>query len=197
MPPRKTSDASPPLRRQRGFEAAALLVADRIRAAGQSRGFAIARLLTHWEEVVGPEIARIARPQKVGQAARRGDAALGATLTLLVSPAHAPVVQMQIPRIRERVNACYGHAAIGRILLTQTGGMAFGLSEAPAAFSPAPRAPEDIIPDGPALALTEGIADPGLRDALARLATRVMPAAGDTPPAPSPARSARPGPGQH
>ena len=52
-------------RRMRGFETAAQLLAQRVRVAGESRGFAVARLLTHWDEVVGPEIAAHARPVKV------------------------------------------------------------------------------------------------------------------------------------
>lgn len=66
-------------------------------------GTAVARLLTHWgEEVVGPEIAAHARPVKISHGKN-----LGATLTLLVAGARAPMIEMQAPRIRERVNACY------------------------------------------------------------------------------------------
>ena len=38
----------PARRRMRGFEAAALLVAPDIRRGAEKRGFAVARLLTHW-----------------------------------------------------------------------------------------------------------------------------------------------------
>ena len=53
-------------RRMRGFEAASGLLKDRIRSAGESRGFAVTRLLTHWPEVVGEDLARVTRPVKVG-----------------------------------------------------------------------------------------------------------------------------------
>ena len=46
-------------RHARGFESAAGLLKQRIRAAGETRGFAVSRLLTHWEEIVGPETAGI------------------------------------------------------------------------------------------------------------------------------------------
>ena len=36
-------------------------------------------------------------------------------MTLLVSSAHAPMIQMQLPQIIEKVNATYGYAAISRI----------------------------------------------------------------------------------
>ena len=48
-------------RRHKGFEPAARLVGERVRQAGESRGFAVSRLLTHWADVVGPEIAALAR----------------------------------------------------------------------------------------------------------------------------------------
>lgn len=172
MPPKKPKDLPPaaPSRRMKGFEPAASLLAARIRAAGESRGFAVARVLTHWAEIVGEDVARMARPVRLGYGGR----GLGATLTLLVGPAHGPVVQMQIPRIIERVNACYGHAAVSRIALTQTAPA--GFAEPRPAFAPAPRpAP---VPD-PALAaraeaLPDGVRDEGLRLALAALAARVF-----------------------
>ena len=110
--------ADPAARRMRGFEAASSLLRDRIRAAGERRGFAVTRLLTHWADIVGDDIARTTRPVKVGYT-REG---LGATLTILAQGASAPMVEMQKDRIRSRVNACYGYNAISRVLLTQTSG---------------------------------------------------------------------------
>ena len=82
-------------RRIRGFEAASGLLKDQIRSVGESRGFAVARLLTHWPEVVGEDMARVTRPVKVGY----GREGMGATLTLLVQASHAPMVQMDLPRL--------------------------------------------------------------------------------------------------
>ncbi len=46
---------------------------------------------------------------------------MGATLTLLTTRrVGAAVVRCRRTRIRERVNACYGYAAIARIRVTQT-----------------------------------------------------------------------------
>ncbi|OJY36221.1 MAG: RNA-binding protein [Rhodobacterales bacterium 65-51] len=158
-------------RRMRGFEAASGLLKDRIRSAGESRGFAVTRLLTHWPDVVGADLARITRPVKVGFA--RG--AFGATLTLLVKPTDAPMVQMQLPRIKERVNACYGYAAIGRITLTQTAPS--GFAEGQAQFAPAPpAAPKPVAPEiaREARATAEGVQDEGLRSALETLAQNIL-----------------------
>ncbi len=163
-------------RRMRGFEAAAGLLRDPIRKAGETRGFAVTRLLTHWPEVAGPDLAPLCRPVNVSYA-KQG---LGATLTLLTSGAAAPLVQMQADKLRERVNAIYGYAAIARIRVTQTSarGTMAGLAEAQRPFD----GPNITRPSAQALAraqgvlngLTEGVADSGLKSALERLATQVF-----------------------
>lgn len=158
-------------RRMRGFEPASGLLKDRIRSAGESRGFANTRLLTHWADVVGADLARSTRPVKVGYA----KGSFGATLTLLVKPTDAPMVQMQLPRIKDRVNACYGYAAIGRVLLTQTAAM--GFAEGQAQFTPAPT-PEKPPPPPEVIAkardTAEGVQDEGLRKALETLAQNIL-----------------------
>jgi len=113
---------TPRKRTKRGFTHAAGLVATRIRQAGASRGFSETRLLTAWEEIVGPAIAAIAVPAKISYA----KAGIGATLTLFAKGAHGPELQMQLDAIRARVNACYGYNAISRVRITQvdTGGFA-------------------------------------------------------------------------
>lgn len=162
---------SEPKRRRRGFESAAGLLKDRIRQAGESRGFAVARLLTHWAEVVGDEVAAMARPVKVGY----GREGFGATLTLLTTGAAAPVLQMQLPKIREKVNACYGYNAISRVVITQTAPL--GFAEGQVAFAPAPR-PAPPAPD-PAIrreaaALSGEVQDATLRAALEALGEKVL-----------------------
>lgn len=103
-------------KRNRGFRSATDLVARRVRAVAQKRGFSESRLLTHWAEIVGHEIATMAWPVSV----KYGYGHFGATLTLLTSGACAPVVALHEARIRESVNACYGYTAIGRVRVTQT-----------------------------------------------------------------------------
>jgi hypothetical protein len=152
-------------RRLRGFEAAGRLVQPQIQRATEKRGFAAARVLTHWDEIAGPELARITRPVKVGQ----GRGGLGATLTLLVAPAHALIVEMSRERLRARVNAAYGCNAIGRIRIVQT--VPTGFAEAQAAFAPKPPSqPATVLPPAPPVT---GVRDAGLRAALERLAQNV------------------------
>ena len=157
-------------RRRRGFEPAFGLMKEPVRVAGESRGFAVARLLTHWAEVAGEEMARKTRPVKIGY----GKGGMGATLTLLVKAAEAPMVQMALPVLKERVNAVYGYAAVSHIHLTQTA--ATGFAEGQAEFTPAPKAMP--IPDPQTLArahrAAEGVGDPALRAALAVLAQNIL-----------------------
>ncbi|AXC48513.1 DUF721 domain-containing protein [Paracoccus suum] len=160
----------------RGFEPAAGLLADAVRRAGEGRGFAVARLLTHWPEVVGRDIAMLCRPVRMTHARNAGPAgasvAPGATLVLLTTGPNAPRLEMMLPQIRERVNACYGWNAVSRVTLTQTAPA--GFAEGQAVFA-RPTAPEPPTPGPEALdrarAAAEGIDDPTLAAAVARFAT--------------------------
>lgn len=173
MEPRLTAmgTSQTPYRRKvrKGAVHAAALLERRIREVGESRGFAASRLLTHWEEIAGPEIAAVSRPVEVSFS--RGG--MGATLTVLTTGAQAPMLEMQKERLREKVNACYGYQAIRRIRLTQTapGGLAD-----PAALQQPPRdsAPVDDRAAAAARASAEGIGDAGLRQALERLGANIL-----------------------
>lgn len=162
--PAKTN--MPPRRRRRGFEAAASLLADRVQKAAEGRGFAVSRLLTHWPEIAGEKLAALTRPVRISHT--RGG--FGATLTLLTTGPVAPMVEMQLPQLRERVNACYGYNAVQKIVLTQTA--ASGFAEGQAQFAPAPR--REAEPDPKAQARAQDVAaqfdDPVLAEAMARLA---------------------------
>jgi hypothetical protein len=159
-----------PEHRRRGFEPAFRLMKDAVRVAGESRGFAVARLLTHWAEVVGEDMARKTRPVKIGY----GKGGMGATLTLLVKASEAPMVQMALPVLKERVNAVYGYAAISHIHLTQTAPM--GFAEGQAEFAPAAKAaPEpDPVVQARATEVAAVVADPALRTALEQLAQNIL-----------------------
>jgi hypothetical protein len=161
-----------PQRRQRGFEPAGGLVKAPVRAVGETRGFAVARLLTHWAEVAGADLAGKTRPVKIGY----GKGGMGATLTLLVKAAEAPMVQMALPHLKDRVNAVYGYAAVSHIHLTQTA--ATGFAEGQADFAPAPKAKPVPAPDPAILAraqgVAEGVGDPALRAALEQLAQNIL-----------------------
>lgn len=165
------SQNSKPIRRMRGFESASGLLGAQIRKVGEARGFAVSRLLTQWPEIAGADIARACRPVKISY----GKGAMGATLTLLTTGAAAPLLQMQLPQLRERVNACYGYSAISRITLTQTAPM--GFAEGQAMFDHAPKA-KHSAPSPQIVSRAKDTAaqvqDAGLRDALEKLACNVL-----------------------
>ena len=165
-----TPDQGPPARRQRGFEPASGLLQSRIRKVAEARGFAVTRLLTAWAEVAGPDLAAITRPVKVGY----GREGMGATLTLLVAPAHAPMVQMDLPRLKDRVNAAYGYAAISRITLTQTAATGFAEGQTP--FAAAPKTPQKPDPalQRAAAEVAAPVLDNALRTALEALAHNIL-----------------------
>lgn len=156
-------------RRKRGFEAAASLLSGRVQKAAERRGFAVTRLLTHWAEIAGPQLAAVTRPVRISY----GRSGLGATLTLLTTGSVGPMVEMQLPQLRERVNACYGYNAISRITLTQTA--ASGFHEGQAVFQPAPAVvatPNPAMRDQ-ARAIANQFDDSTLAEAMARLALNV------------------------
>ncbi len=159
-----------PRRKSRGFTQAGGLVESRIQKAGAARGFAQMRLLTHWQEIVGADIARIAQPLKISYA-RKG---FGARLTLLARPAHAPELQMQIPRIQERVNASYGYAAIADIRITQSGDTT-GFAEPETGFThdhPPPALPREKAEK--LRATVAGVEDETLRGVLESLGKNIL-----------------------
>jgi hypothetical protein len=126
--------------------------------------------LTHWPEVVGEAIAKIATQVNVSYS----KGGMGATLTLLTTGAQAPMLEMQKEQIREKVNACYGYRAISRVRVTQTAPT--GFADGRVAFAPAPKVKK--IPSqsvkSTAKSLSEGIESDNLRAALAALGANVL-----------------------
>ena len=154
----------------RGFSRAVSLMQKRIRGATESRGFGESRVLTHWAEIAGTEVARIARPVDISYA--RGG--MGATLTVLTTGAQAPMLEMQKEKLRERVNACYGYNAIVRIRITQTAPT--GFAEGQMSFDHGPSAPKGPAPQAMAEArdLAATVQSEDLRLALAALGANVL-----------------------
>ena len=155
----------------RGFKRTDSLLSDQIRRVGESRGFAVSRLLTHWTETVGEDIAAIAKPVKIGY----GRGGFGATLTVLTTGAQAPMLEMQKERIREKVNAVYGYNAISRVHLTQTAPTGFADGQVQFQDSKPKQRPEPsakVVEQ--AAEFAEPIQNDGLRTALEQLARNVL-----------------------
>ena len=155
-------------RRTRGFEPAARLVAQQLRAPFEKRGFAQLRLVTHWAEIVGPDLAEMCQPVQISKGQ-----GMGGRLVLLTTGPHAPVLEMRKEDIRARVNAAYGYAAIAQIRLTQTASGALAEFGAP---KPHPKSPPPPSPATQARAhqAAGGITDETLKAALERLACKVL-----------------------
>ncbi|MEM7597639.1 MAG: DUF721 domain-containing protein [Pseudomonadota bacterium] len=155
----------------KGFKRSGTVLSQRIRKATETRGFAVSRVLTHWAEIVGEDIAAIARPVEVSY----GRQGLGATLTVLTTGAQAPMLEMQKETLREKVNAAYGYNAIARVRLTQTA--ATGFAEGQAVFAPKPARtdmPVDDVTRKQASQMAEDVNDEGLRGALEALAQNFL-----------------------
>ena len=164
MPPRRAST--------KGFTRTSSLLTQRIRTASETRGFAQSRLLTQWTEVAGEAIAKISRPVEVSY----GRGGLGATLTLLTTGAHAPMLEMEKEKLRARVNAVYGYNAIARVRVTQTA--ATGFSEGRVDFLHGAKKSQTALND-PALRqkaaeAVQPVTDDSLRSALALLGENIL-----------------------
>lgn len=156
----------------KGFARTSSLLQGQIRRASEQRGFAQSRVLTHWPEIAGDDVAAISRPVEISYA--RGG--MGATLTLLTTGAQAPMLEMQKEQIRAKVNAVYGYNAIARVRITQTA--ATGFSEGRVSFEHRAKPAADTGPAPEMVAKarksTDTVTDEGLRAALERLGTNVI-----------------------
>ena len=132
------------------------------RTAFRRFGFVQSSVVTRWPEIVGDRHARHCMPESIRFAP--GEKSEG-ILQLVVSPAHATVIQHVIPEIVERVNRFFGYNAVARVKLRQ------GLVQAPKA-SAAPRtAPPSLKPIPMELGDSlRDIGDPELRTVLESLA---------------------------
>lgn len=187
----KKSTAVPPARpRPRGLRRAAQASEPAIAALAGRKGFAEARVLLNWAEIVGPALADTCSPVTVRYGTQR---ALGATLVVETDGARATEVTHLAPALVERVNSYYGYRAISRISVRHANPMAQraprgqGLARAQSGFAegqarfdgPAP-GPKDVAP-GPdpedcrrAAELAASIASPDLRAALTTMGGYVL-----------------------
>ena len=169
---KKASQQNPPkdaTRRRRGFETAAKLVAGQMRGPLEKRGFAEAKLITHWAQIMGQEVADMALPVKISHGT-----GFGGTLVLLTTGSNAPILEMQKDQIRDKVNACYGYRAVSRIQITQTAPTGFAQGQvAFAAKTKAKSEPDDETRVRAAEAAAP-IQNVELKDALERLAQNIL-----------------------
>lgn len=157
--------AASPTRKFRSAAPLAELVGGCLSAAFARQGFAAVEIITHWEEIVGAELARRSEPMRLTWP-RRDDPDSVGILQIRVEGAYAIEVQHLAPVIIERVNRYFGWRCVGRIALRQ-----------------GPVAPRARPPDAPVEPPAEAVSavardlgpfeDEGLKSSLARLGALV------------------------
>jgi hypothetical protein len=142
-----------------------------------AQGFASTDILGAWPEIVGERLARYCRPAKLEWPRRRRGAEAGAgpepgTLIVRVEGVFAIELQHLAPVVVQRINAHYGWACVGKIVLKQDRVGPRGVAGATRAVDPARR--------GEVAKAVSSIADDGLRDALDRLGIAAVATPGAT-----------------
>lgn len=107
-----------PYQRPRGGGAKAIgdLMPEIGRTAFRRFGFVQSSVVTRWPEIVGPVHARVCSPEAIRFPP--GEKSDG-ILQLVVSPAHAPLIQQVSHEIAERVNRFFGYRAVARVKIRQ------------------------------------------------------------------------------
>lgn len=166
--PAKAAAAKPyagkPFERPRGGEARQ--IADLMPAIGRTAfrrfGFVQSSVVTRWPEIVGERHARHCMPESIRFPP--GEKADG-ILQLVVTPAHATIIQHVIPEIMDRVNRFFGYRAVARVKIRQ------GVVQAPKAKEAPRTAPPSLKPIPIELGDSlRDIGDPELRTVLESLA---------------------------
>ncbi|MEP9376835.1 DciA family protein [Aquabacter sp. CN5-332] len=93
------------------------IVGPSIAALCGKAGFSVVEVVTHWDEIVGPDLAPRSMPMKLQWP--RGTEAEPATLTVRVEGPYAIEFQYAAPVVIERINAYFGWRCVGRIALRQ------------------------------------------------------------------------------
>ena len=156
--------AGKPYERPRGGEARQ--IADLMPAIGRTAfrrfGFVQSSVVTRWPEIVGERHARHCMPESIRFPP--GEKADG-ILQLVVTPAHATIIQHVTPEIMDRVNRFFGYRAVARVKIRQ------GVVQAPKAKDAPRTAPPSLKPIPIELGDSlRDIGDPELRTVLESLA---------------------------
>ena len=146
------------------------LIPEALGPAAARQGFAGAEIVSRWETIVGPELAKISAPQKLAAPSRAPAAdpeapPPRATLTVRAEGAFALEIQHRSAEILERVNAHLGWPCVGAVKIRQGAVAALRRVKPVAPPLPEATAEESARVD----AATNAIEDDGLADALGRL----------------------------
>ncbi|GGF88050.1 hypothetical protein GCM10007301_54990 [Azorhizobium oxalatiphilum] len=127
-------------------------------------GFSVVEIVTHWDDIVGPDLAPRTLPLKMQWPNRQNNEP--ATLVVRVEGPYAIELQYAAPVVVERINAYFGWRCVGRLALRQ-GPVPPRIGPPPKPVEPSAAELADIRHD---LKLTE---DDALSASLARLGALV------------------------
>jgi hypothetical protein len=94
------------------------LVGSAVNQAFARQGFAAIEIVTHWEDIVGPELARRSEPMRLTWPKRDDPDSVG-TLVVKVEGVYAIELQHSTAQVMERVNRYFGWRCVGRIIIRQ------------------------------------------------------------------------------
>ncbi|MGN6517718.1 MAG: DUF721 domain-containing protein [Rhizomicrobium sp.] len=155
--PQRRDDKQPelPFVRRNRSEPVSRGASDLGAAALARNGFRDPTLVLRWEEIAGPDVARIARPLKYSEGQS------GGTLTLRAEPGASLFLQHETRQLCERINTWLGRAAVTKLRFVQ--------SPLPQKLihRPVPKRSAHVPPNDPALSYK---GPESLREALVNLA---------------------------
>ncbi len=105
-------------KRPRNAAPLADLVGKTVGDAFARQGFAAVEVVTHWQDIVGEDLARRSEPLKLTWPRRDDPDSIG-VLQVRVEGAYALEVQHLQPVIIERVNRYFGWRCVGRLAIRQ------------------------------------------------------------------------------
>jgi hypothetical protein len=138
------------------------LLPDVGRAAFRKFGFVQHSVVSRWGEIVGERYARVSAPESIRFP--QGKRAEG-VLSLVVSGAHAPMMQHIGPEIIDRVNRFFGYPAVARLAIRHGEVARPDRAAPPPALKPLPEALGESL---------RGIVDAELKAVLESLAAGVV-----------------------
>lgn len=94
-----------------GFKNTSNFLASLTQKSLEKKGFSQSKLIMNWNEIVGLELSKHAKPLKISFP-KNG---LGATLIVEIDGAFGPEIDLQRDTIKEKVNRVYGYTAISKI----------------------------------------------------------------------------------
>jgi hypothetical protein len=107
-----------PPKRPRNAAPLADLVGKTVGDAFARQGFAAVEIVTHWQDIVGEDLAKRSEPMKLSWP-RRDDPDSVGVLQIKVEGAYALEIQHLQPVIVERVNRYFGWRCVGRLAIRQ------------------------------------------------------------------------------